>query len=170
MKGFDLVINILEELLQQDIQLVVLGTGDPYFEDLFKDYAVQHSEKLSAKIMFSSSLAQKIYAGCDMLLMPSIFEPCGLSQLIALRYGTIPIVRETGGLRDTVHSYNEFSGEGNGFSFDSCNAKDMLYTINRALGFYKEKHIWKKIINHAMNGEYSWNRSAQRYIELYENK
>ncbi|MDF2839329.1 MAG: hypothetical protein K0Q99_100 [Clostridia bacterium] len=170
MKGFDLVINILEELLHQDIQLVVLGTGDPYFEDLFKDYAEQHSEKLSAKIKFSSSLAQKIYAGCDMLLMPSIFEPCGLSQLIALRYGTIPIVRETGGLRDTVHSYNEFSREGNGFSFDSCNAKDMLYTINRALGFYKEKPIWKKIINHAMNGEYSWNRSAQRYVELYENK
>jgi starch synthase len=168
MKGFDLIVQIIEELLSMDIQLVVLGTGDPYFERLFKEFACRYKEKLAAQIMFSSSLAQKIYAGCDMLLMPSAFEPCGLSQLIALRYGTIPIVRETGGLKDTISSYNEFTQEGNGFSFCDYNAYDMLFTIKRAMGFYKDKNTWKKIINNAMNGEYSWNRAADTYKKLYE--
>lgn len=169
MKGFDLVVSIIEELLSLDIQLVVLGTGDPYFEAIFKDLADKYSEKLSANIMFSSSYAHKIYAGCDMFLMPSMFEPCGLSQLIALRYGTIPVVRETGGLKDTVNSYNEFTEEGNGFSFNSYNAHDMLFTIKRALGFYKDKSIWNKIIGNAMGGEYSWNGAAHIYEKLYNN-
>lgn len=168
MKGFDLLVHIIEELLSLDIQLVVLGTGDPYFEAILKDLANKYNERLSAKIMFSTSLAQKIYAGCDMFLMPSMFEPCGLSQLIALRYGTIPIVRETGGLKDTVKSYNEFTEEGNGFSFSCYNAQDMLFTIKRALGFYKDKDKWTKIITNAMNGEYSWNNAAHMYEKLYE--
>ncbi|MDF2514497.1 MAG: hypothetical protein K0S04_4363, partial [Herbinix sp.] len=167
MKGFDLVVNIIEELLTLDIQLVVLGTGDPYFEAILKELAIRYSGKLSANIMFSSSLAKKIYAGCDLFLMPSIFEPCGLSQLIALRYGTIPIVRETGGLKDTVNSYNEFTEEGNGFSFNSYHAKDMLFTIKRALGFYEDKSKWDKIIRNAMSGDYSWNSAAHIYEELY---
>jgi len=168
MKGFDLVVQIMEELMSLDIQMVILGTGDPYFETMLKELANKYNEKLSAKIMFSASLAQKVYAGCDLFLMPSIFEPCGLSQLIALRYGTIPIVRETGGLKDTVTSYNEFTGEGNGFSFNSYNACDMLYTIRRALAFYMDKNVWKHIISNAMKGDYSWNHAAKLYEELYK--
>lgn len=167
MKGFDLVANIIEELLAIDVQLVVLGTGDPYFEALFQDLANKHHEKLAVKIMFSSALSNKIYAGCDMFLMPSMFEPCGLSQLIALRYGTIPIVRETGGLRDTVYSFNESTEEGNGFSFSSYDAQDMLFTIKRALGFYKDKGTWNKIISNAMKGDYSWKTAAHIYEKLY---
>lgn len=167
MKGFELLFQVMEELLSKELQIVVLGTGDPYYENKLKEQAYRYPDKLAVKIMFSSDAAQKIYAGCDMFLMPSIFEPCGLSQLIALRYGTIPIVRETGGLKDTVKSYNEYNGEGNGFSFNSCNANDMLYTINRALEFYQNKDVWKKIVSNAMQGEYSWNRSAHMYQELY---
>ncbi|MDF2890922.1 MAG: hypothetical protein K0R80_1289 [Clostridia bacterium] len=168
MKGFDLVLEAIEQLLSLDIQMVILGTGDPCLEFILRELANKYHEKLSAKITFSSSFAQKIYSGCDMFLMPSIFEPCGLSQLIALRYGTIPIVRETGGLKDTVCNYNEFNEEGNGFSFNSYNAIDMLYTIERAVTCYKNKNIWKKIIINAMNGEYSWNNAAHMYEELYE--
>jgi starch synthase len=168
MKGFDLIVQIIDQLMSQDIQLVILGTGDPQLESIFREQSEKYHEKLSVNIMFSSAFAQKIYAGCDMLLMPSIFEPCGLSQLIALRYGTIPIVRETGGLKDTVFSFNELTEEGNGFSFNSYSAHDMLFTIERALGFYKNKSTWKKIIINAMNGEYSWNNAADMYVKLYE--
>ncbi len=168
MKGFDLIVHVIEELMSLDIQMVILGTGDYNFESVLKDFSNTYKEKLSTKIMFSSSLAQKIYAGSDMFLMPSMFEPCGLSQLIALRYGTIPIVREVGGLKDTVTSYNEFTNEGNGFSFTQYNAHDMLFTIARALDFYKDKKSWSKIIKNAMNGQYDWNNAANRYKELYE--
>lgn len=168
MKGFDMLLEIMEELMFLDVQLVILGTGDPYYENVLRDFSERFKGKLSAQIKFSSSLAQKIYAGCDMLLMPSVFEPCGLSQMIALRYGTIPIVRETGGLKDTVLSYNEFTGEGNGFSFKNCNARDMLYTIKRAMNFYYEKSTWEKLIHTAMKGDYSWSSSALAYVELYK--
>lgn len=168
MKGFDLIIHVIEELMALDLQMVVLGTGDYNFESVLKDFSNRYNGKMATQIMFSSSLAQKIYAGSDMLLMPSKFEPCGLSQLIALRYGTIPIVREVGGLNDTVTSYNEFTQEGNGFSFSSYNAHDMLFTIARALGFYKDKIVWRKITENAMNGEYSWNNAACSYKEMYE--
>ncbi|MCM1991690.1 glycogen synthase GlgA [Oceanirhabdus seepicola] len=169
MKGLDLVVHILDELLDRDVQMVVLGTGDSYFESIFRNYANRYPEKLSANILFDNSLAHKIYAGCDMFLMPSRFEPCGLSQLIALRYGTLPIVRETGGLNDTVRSYNGFTKEGNGFSFKNYNAHDMLFTINRALEYYKDRTGWYEIVQNAMNGDYSWKGSAQTYEELYMN-
>ncbi|EOD00597.1 glycogen synthase GlgA [Caldisalinibacter kiritimatiensis] len=168
MKGIDLLLQILDELMQLDIQIVVLGTGETYYESVLREYSKKYPDKLSANILFDNSLAHKIYAAADVFLMPSLFEPCGLGQLIALRYGTLPIVRETGGLNDTVTSYNEFTGEGNGFSFTKYNAYDMLYTIKRALKFYHDKNIWCKLVEAAMNGDYSWKNSAKEYIKLYE--
>ena len=169
MKGFDLVVRILDELLSySNIQMVILGTGNSHLENLLMEIAKKHKNKLSVSIMFDNDLAHKIYAGCDMFLMPSAFEPCGLSQLIALRYGSIPIVRETGGLKDTVFSYNELTNEGNGFSFTNYNAHDMLYTIKRAIYFYSNKKIWNKIIVNAMIRDYSWKTSASKYTELYK--
>lgn len=166
-KGVDLIEAVLEEILSMDIQMVVLGDGEPHYEWLFRDGAYRHPQKLSANIYYDNELAHKIYAGADMYLMPSLFEPCGLAQLFSLRYGTIPIVRETGGLKDTIQSYNEFTGEGNGFSFTHYNAHDMLYTIRRAIDFYYKREIWKKLIKRAMSGDYSWDKSASRYIDLY---
>jgi len=168
MKGLDLILCILDELLSEDIQMVVLGTGDSYYESQIKEFAQRYPYKFSANIFFSEELAHKIYAASDMFLMPSLFEPCGLGQLIALRYGTLPIVRETGGLKDTVKSYNEEAGEGNGFSFTNYNAHDMLYTIRRALEIYKDKETWKHIAQNAMGQDYSWQNSAAIYKEIYE--
>ena len=167
-KGLDLIGHVLDEILAQDVQLVVLGTGDQYYEDMFRAKASQHPTKLSANIRFDNTLAHRIYAGTDLFLMPSLFEPCGLSQLIALRYGSLPIVRETGGLNDTVTSYNSKTGEGNGFSFTNYNAHDMLYTISRALELYRNKPIWTRIRKNAMRMDFSWNRSAAEYIGLYQ--
>ncbi|KEI00465.1 glycogen synthase GlgA [Clostridium botulinum] len=166
-KGFDLLKEVIEELLQENIQLVVLGTGDQKYEDLFKFFAWKYPDKLSANIYFDNSLAQKIYAGSDMFLMPSRFEPCGIGQLIALRYGSVPIVRETGGLNDTVFSYNEFTREGNGFSFTRFDARDMLYTIRRAIGFYYDKDLWSELIQRGMRGDYSWEKAASKYVDVY---
>lgn len=168
-KGFELIKEVIEELLQENIQLVVLGTGDQRYEDMFKFFAWKYPDKLSANIYFDGGLAQKIYAASDMFLMPSRFEPCGIGQLIALRYGSVPIVRETGGLNDTVFSYNEFTGEGNGFSFTSFNARDMLYTIKRAIGFYYDKDVWSKLVQRGMNGDYSWEKAAEKYMRVYSN-
>jgi starch synthase len=167
-KGFDLISCILEDLLQDAVQVVVLGTGDSKYENMFKYFSYKYPNKLSANIQFDNSLAQKIYAGSDMFLMPSLFEPCGIGQLISLRYGSIPIVRETGGLRDTVHPFNEITGSGNGFSFENYNAHDMLYTIRRAEYFYyNRKDIWRKLVYNAMKEDNSWTKSAHKYAELY---
>ncbi|MDN5323338.1 MAG: starch synthase [Clostridia bacterium] len=167
-KGIDLLECIFEELLNMDIQMVVLGTGEKKYEDCFQYWAKKYPEKLAVKITFDESLAHKIYGGADIYLMPSLFEPCGLSQLIALRYGCIPIVRETGGLNDTVLSYNEATGEGNGFSFTNYNAHDFLYTIQRALRFYKDEKVWIKIFKNALKGDYSWEKSAEEYKKIYK--
>ena len=167
-KGLDLVGHVLDEILQESVQLVVLGTGDQYYEDMFRIKAEQYPEKLSANICFDNPLAHRIYAGADLFLMPSLFEPCGLAQLIAMRYGCLPIVRETGGLKDTVQSYNEETKEGNGFSFTNYNAHDMLYTIRRALGFFQDKPVWTRIRRNAMLTDSSWERSAREYVKLYE--
>lgn len=167
-KGLDLIAVAMNELMEMDIQFVVVGTGEEKYENMFRHYAWCNPEKMSANIMFSNELAHKVYAACDLFLMPSMFEPCGLGQLIALSYGTIPIVRETGGLRDTIQSYNEFTGEGNGFSFAAYNANDMMYTIRRAVSFFSNKEIWPKLVRRAMKENFSWEESAKRYIELYE--
>ncbi|RSK28289.1 glycogen synthase GlgA [Bacillus sp. HMF5848] len=168
-KGLDLVKRVLDEILQaDDVQFVVLGTGDWHFEQYFVHMAYHYPEKCKAHIGFSEEMARNIYAGSDMFLMPSKFEPCGLSQLIAMRYGSIPIVRETGGLNDTVQSYNETTNEGNGFSFTNFNAHDMLHTIRRAIHFYQQKDAWSTIQQEAMSKDYSWKQSASAYISLYE--
>lgn len=166
-KGIDLLANIIEELLQQNLQLVVLGNGEQKYEEMLRYYASLYPNKLSANITFNNTLAKRIYASSDLFLMPSLFEPCGIGQLLALRYGTLPIVRETGGLKDTVKSYNEYTNEGNGFSFANYNAYDMLYTIKRALSFYDNKDIWYNLVKNAMIEDNSWGKSANEYKNLY---
>ncbi len=167
-KGIDLLKHILGELLQEDIQLIVLGTGDKEHEDFFRYYEYYYPNKAAAGIYFSEEEAHKIYAGADMLLMPSMVEPCGISQLIALRYGTIPIVRETGGLKDTVIPYNKFTKEGNGFSFKNYNAHELLFTIKNAVEIYKsDKKTWEGLIFNAMESKNDWEASSLEYINLY---
>ncbi len=167
-KGLDLIKGVIEEILHLDIQLVILGTGDQAYEDLFEYYSHIYPEKLSSNIGFSDKLAKLIYAGADMFLMPSLFEPCGIGQLIALRYGTVPIVRETGGLKDTITPYNKYTGEGNGFSFTNYNAHDMLNVIQLAIETFKDKKQWLAIQKNGMKAETSWKDSAKKYTDLYK--
>jgi len=167
-KGFDLIACVFEELLQLDQQIVVLGTGDSRYEEMFGYAASRYPDKVSVNLKYDGVLAQRIYAGADMFLMPSLYEPCGLSQLFSLRYGTVPIVRETGGLKDTVVPYNEFTGEGTGFSFANYNAHEMLDAIKRAMRIYGNKAAWKEIVARAMKQDFSWGKSAQEYLQLYD--
>lgn len=166
-KGIDLVAHIIEELLQLDLQFVVLGNGEQKYEEMFKYYADVYPNKLSANITFNNTLAKRIYAASDIFLMPSLFEPCGIGQLIALKYGSLPIVRETGGLKDTVKPYNEYTNEGNGFSFANYNAHEMLFTIKKALTFYNNKEVWYNLVKNAMQEDNSWSKSAVEYRNLY---
>ena len=166
-KGLDLVKAVLDELLAtEDIQFVVLGSGEWQYESFFKEMADKYPDKMGLKIGFIPSLSKKIYAGCDLFLMPSKSEPCGLSQMISLRYGTVPIVRETGGLRDSIKDSGD--GEGNGFTFSTYNAHDMLYTIKRAIGGYSNKEGWNILVKRAMECDNSWGKSANEYIRLYK--
>ena len=168
-KGLDLIQCVLGDILRLNVRLIVLGTGDYGYEQMFLSAKGWAPDKISANIMFNGDLANKIYAGSDLLLMPSLFEPCGLAQMIAMRYGTLPLVRETGGLKDTVHPYNEFTGEGNGFSFAAYNAHDMLHVIENACNlFANDKAAWKKMQIAGMTGDYSWSASAKNYIDVYE--
>lgn len=167
-KGFDLIAAVIEQLCEGGMQIIILGTGDEKYENLFRHYAWKYPDRVSANIYFSNELSHKIYAGCDAFLMPSLFEPCGLSQIISMRYGTLPIVRETGGLRDTVIPFNEYSLEGTGFSFTNFNAHDMLHVIKYAMQtYYDNKDAWNKIIKNAMTTDYSWGVSADKYINMY---
>lgn len=166
-KGLELVRHVFHEIMEENVQFLVLGTGDPEFENFFREMEFKYPDKCKAYIGFDESLAHKIYAGADLFLMPSKFEPCGLGQLIALQYGNIPIVRETGGLNDTVFSYNELTNSGNGFSFTNFNAHDMLYTIRRALHLYEDKDVWSTIVKNAMTMDNSWAQSAFKYNQLY---
>ena len=168
-KGCDLILRMLDELLKEDIQIVILGTGDYMYEESLKSFSNRYPSKLSANIKFSNELAHKIYAASDMFLMPSLFEPCGLGQLIALRYGSVPIVRETGGLKDTVIPYNEYDETGNGFGFKNYSYEELLKITKYALTIYKNKNIWKKIVKNAMESDNSWEKSASEYIRLYDN-
>ncbi len=168
-KGLDLVERVLYEMLTfDDMQFVVLGTGEWKYEHLFQHAAWQYPDRVSANIYFDDALARQIYAGADMFLMPSQYEPCGIGQLIAMRYGSVPIVRETGGLKDTIKSYNQITGNGNGLSFANYNAHDMMHTIRSAIQLFKNKTVWHNIIKNAMQTDFSWRRSARRYVELYE--
>jgi len=163
-KGLDLVCDCIDELLSRDIQLVILGKGDWKYEQLLSEAQKRYPSRLSFNLAFSNELAHNIYAGSDMFLMPSQSEPCGLSQMISLIYGTAPIVRETGGLRDTIVPY--LAG-GNGFVFAGYNTHDMLYVVDQALGVYADKKRWRELIAGGMKGDYSWKASAGRYISLY---
>ncbi len=167
-KGLDLVMRVLHDIMQENVQLVVLGTGDAHYEHWLRAASEQYPGSISVNLRFDEGLARRIYAGSELFLMPSRFEPCGIGQLLALRYRTIPIVRETGGLKDTVMPYNEFTGEGWGFSFQSYNAHDMLFTIRRALTFYQSDVHWSKLHANAEVLDYSWRKSAEAYAELYQ--
>ncbi|BCI60006.1 glycogen synthase GlgA [Solibaculum mannosilyticum] len=167
-KGLDLVKYILDELLStEDIQMVVLGSGDWVYENFFQEMQAKYPDKLAVVIGFIPELSHKIYAGSDLFLMPSKSEPCGLSQMIALRYGSIPIVRETGGLKDSI--FDSGDGKGNGFTFKSYNAHDMLAAIRRAIaGYYSSKEGWATLVDRAMKCDNSWGKSANEYIRLYK--
>jgi starch synthase len=160
-KGLDLVTNVIEELLQDDVQVVILGTGDSHFEGFFADLARRYPDKMSANIVFNNDLSRKIYSGSDIFLMPSKSEPCGLSQMIACRYATIPIVRETGGLYDSIKPLE------NGYTFTNYNAHDMLYVIRQAINDYRNKGEWAKLMYRAATTDFSWTHSAKVYEELY---
>ena len=166
-KGLDLCKAVLDELLATtDIQLVVLGSGDAEYEDFFRGLAARFPEQVGLCLGFIPDLARKIYAGSDLFLMPSKSEPCGLSQMVALRYGSIPIVRETGGLRDSVKDSGD--GEGNGFTFANYNAHEMLHAIRRACEGYSDKKGWKILVKRAMESDNSWGKSANEYIKMYK--
>ena len=166
-KGLDLCKAVLDELLATtDIQLVVLGSGDYQYEEFFRGLAARYPDKVGLCLGFIPDLARKIYAGADLFLMPSKSEPCGLSQMVALRYGTIPIVRETGGLRDSVTDSGD--NEGNGFVFSSYNAHDMLHAIRRAVEGYQDKNGWAILVKRAMDSDNSWGKSANDYIKMYK--
>jgi len=166
-KGIDLIQHIFPQLMDHNVQVIILGTGEEEFENFFNEMEHNYYEKVRAYIGFNESFAHQIYAGADLFLMPSLFEPCGLGQLIAMKYGCVPIVRETGGLNDTVQSYNEEMKSGNGFSFSNYNAHDMLFTIERALSVYGNKKHWRKVLKNAMSTNSSWLQSAKEYAKLY---
>ena len=167
-KGFDLIAYKLEELCNGGCQIIILGTGDEQYENLFRHYSWKYPDRFAAQITYSNAVSHRIYAGCDAFLMPSAFEPCGLSQLIAMHYGTLPIVRETGGLKDTVIPYNKYTGEGNGFSFANYNADEMLGCVWHAMDvYYNDKDAWSRLIKSAMAADYSWDVSADKYIDMY---
>ena len=168
-KGLDLFFRVAREIISLNVQIVVLGTGEQQYELAFKELALQYPDKVSTQLYFDESLSRKIYAGSDIFLMPSKYEPCGIGQLLAFRYGCLPIVRETGGLKDTVIPYNEFTDEGNGFSFSHYNAHDFLYTIERAVWFYRfQPQKWKRLVERAMGLDFSWHSSALEYKKIYD--
>jgi starch synthase len=166
-KGIDLLEPVLEELMEEDIRLVVLGTGDEHYEEFLKEAAESYEGKMCALIGFDAELSHRIYAGSDLFLMPSQFEPCGISQMIAMRYGTLPIVRETGGLRDTVIPYNEETGEGTGFSFANYDAEEMLEMVKYAVSAWRHKSVRDKLVHQAMKADFSFERCARTYALLY---
>ena len=167
-KGLDLLQRVLDELLAQPVQLAVLGTGERRYEDMLRYFAWKYGEKMRALLTFDEPLSRRMYAGADLLLMPSLFEPCGLAQMIAMRYGTLPVVRETGGLRDSVQPYNRFTGEGTGFSFANYNAHEMKDALCRALLLYREEpERFRALVRNAMEVDFSWDRAAREYRALY---
>ena len=167
-KGIDLIKEIIDCVLTKEVQFVVLGTGEWDYEEFFKGLEKRYPNKVATRIIFDNKLSHKIYAGSDMFLMPSKFEPCGLGQLIALRYGNVPIVRETGGLKDTIEAYNKFEFTGNGFSFYNYSSIELKNCIFEALEIYKRKDEWNNLVKTAMSCDNSWKKSALEYKRIYE--
>ena len=167
-KGMDLIRCVLGDMLAKPIQIAVLGTGDWEYEELLKGYALSSGGRMSAQIRFDEALSHRMYAGADILLMPSLFEPCGLAQMIAMRYGTLPVVRETGGLKDSVIPYNQYTGEGTGFSFANYNAHEMMGTVEKAAVVCRtQPEVWAKLMDNAMAQDFSWEKAADRYAAIY---
>jgi len=167
-KGFDLLAEILEELFTFDIGFVLLGTGEQKYHDLFTQVARKYPKKAGIRIAYDDRLAHKIEAGADFFLMPSKYEPCGLNQIYSMKYGTIPIVRATGGLDDTVVDYDPVTEQGNGFKFLRYDAKEFLNKIKVAIGFYSQPKHWNQLLQNAMASDFSWKRSAETYLQLYQ--
>ncbi|MHB9092322.1 MAG: glycogen synthase, partial [Chloroflexota bacterium] len=168
-KGFDLLAEVYESLMSSlDVQFVLLGTGDPHYHNVFSQFAQRYPEKTAIFLTFNASLAQKIYAGSDMFLMPSRFEPCGLGQMVAMHYGSIPIVRSTGGLADTVQDFDPSTGRGDGFAFERYNGMNLFAAAVRAVENYRNAAIWRTLQERGMQADFSWNGSARKYVELYQ--
>lgn len=167
-KGIDLVLSVFDELMKEKIQFILLGTGESKYENFFRKKASEYPGRVSVSMAFSAELANMIYAGADLFLMPSVSEPCGLAQMISLRYGTIPIVRETGGLKDSIIPYNTETGEGNGITFRSVNAQDMIGAVKRAIKLYWDKENWATLVSNGMKTDFSWKVSSKEYLKLYK--
>ena len=168
-KGFSLVTDSLQEIMGLDVQMVVLGTGDWQYEEAFRHAQSQYPGRFAAQLTYSAPLSTMIYAGADLFLMPSVSEPCGLSQMIAMRFGTIPVVRETGGLKDTVVPYNKFDGTGRGFTFANINAGDMVWVLREAVDLYhSNKKAWRALQREGMTADFSWDNSARQYLDIYQ--
>jgi len=166
-KGFDILLEALDDIFRLDAQFILLGTGDEVYEIEFEKMASKHKKKMSVKIAFDNALAHKIEAGADMFLMPSRYEPCGLNQMYSLKYGTIPIVRATGGLDDTIQDFDERSIKGNGFKFENYSAAALVETVHRALKVYQDETLWLQLVKNAMSADFSWEQSAEKYTQLY---
>jgi starch synthase len=167
-KGFDILAEASDKLLSLDLQMVILGTGDEKYHRLFTQMAKKYPRKMSVNLRFDNALAHLIEAGADMFLMPSRYEPCGLNQLYSLKYGTVPIVRETGGLADTIQDYDPHTGEGTGFVFKNYDSGELLEAIKRALQAYQQRDIWARLMKNGMQKDFSWQASARKYEELYQ--
>ena len=164
-----MVVDALERIMALDVQMVVLGTGEWHFEEAFRAAQQQYPGRFSAQLMYSGSLSNVIYAGADIFLMPSVSEPCGLSQMIAMRFGTVPVVRETGGLRDSVPPYNKYTGEGRGFTFTNADSGDMFWVLEQAVNlFHTDRKAWRALQKAGMTADFTWNHSAGEYLDIYQ--
>jgi len=167
-KGFDLLEKALDELLSRDLQFALLGTGDRQYQDFFQQASVRYRRRIAVRIAFDESLAHKVIAGSDLFLMPSRYEPGGLTQMYSLKYGTIPIVRATGGLKDTIQDFDPETAKGNGFVFSSYKVQDLLLAVDRALELFPRRTKWRTLVKNAMSADFSWSRSARVYLDLYQ--
>jgi len=166
-KGFDIIAEIFEDLMRLDLQFVLLGTGDKRYHQLFPDMSMRYPDRFHAFLQFDNELAHLIEAGSDIFLMPSRYEPCGLNQMYSLRYGTVPLVRKTGGLADTVEDFDETTKQGTGFVFEDYTSDELLKTVKRAVSAFSRKRLWYKLVKQGMVKDYSWDRSAREYLDVY---
>jgi starch synthase len=167
-KGFDLIGQIADRLVREELTIVALGSGDKLYEEMFLRLNKQFPQKITVKVAYDNALAHKIEAGSDMFLMPSRYEPCGLNQIYSLKYGTVPIVRATGGLDDTIEPWNPRTGKGTGFKFNDYNGEVLLLTIKEALHAYRDQSSWQTLMRNGMAKDFSWTASAKEYIRVYE--
>jgi starch synthase len=167
-KGFDLIAQIMERLAREEMIIVALGNGDKTYEELFLRLAKQFPQKIAVKVAYDNTIAHKIEGGSDMFLMPSKYEPCGLNQIYSLKYGTVPVVRATGGLDDTIEHWDQRTGKGTGFKFTDYNGEALLLTIKEALRAFRDQTSWQQLMRNGMNKDFSWNASAKDYIRVYE--